>query len=274
MPGKHTLSAVVFDWAGTLLDFGSLAPVAAFQAVFARWGVPVSVSEVREPMGLPKRAHIEGIAALPRVARAWREVHGQAPSRADIDAMYAAYTPMNVLSVGDHARPIPGAAAVLEELRERGLRIGSTTGYPREVMDALLPLAHAQGLAPDNVVCTDEVPIGRPSPLAMYRCFLDLAVWPAWRAVKVDDTVPGLQEGQSAGSWTVAVTDTGNAMGLADSTWGALPAPAREALRHEAGEMLAAGRPDYTIGSIAELPAVLDAINERLARGERPRAPA
>lgn len=274
MTGKsaRALKAVVFDWAGTLLDFGSQAPLSAFQGVFEGAGVPIDAEEARLPMGLPKRAHIAAIAAQPRVARAWREAHGQAISEADIDALYAAYTPLNAATVGRHAGLIPGALDVIQALRAGGFRVGSTTGYPRAVMEVLLPLAQAQGLQLDSVVCTDDVPVGRPSPLAMYRSFVDLAVWPACSVVKVDDTVPGLREGQAAGCWTVAVTDTGNGVGLSESTWGALSEPARLALRGAAQEELAEARPDYTLPSVRELPAVLTDINARMARGEKPGA--
>ena len=274
MPGSAppaTLGAVIFDWAGTLLDFGSLAPLAAFQGVFAQAGVPIDAEEARLPMGLPKRAHIEAIATQARVARAWRERHGREISPCEIDALYAAYTPINAAGVARHARLIPGARELVDALRARGLQIGSTTGYPRAIMDVLEPLARDQGLQVDTLVCTDDVPLGRPSAMAMYRCFLDLQLWPAWRAVKVDDTVPGLLEGQAAGCWTVAVTDTGNAVGLSESTWGALPEPARLALREVAGAELASARPDYCVGSVRELPAVLDDLATRLDRGERPR---
>jgi phosphonoacetaldehyde hydrolase len=46
---------VVFDWAGTVIDFGCCAPVAAFRDAFAKLGVPVSVAEARAPMGLHKK---------------------------------------------------------------------------------------------------------------------------------------------------------------------------------------------------------------------------
>jgi glycogen operon protein len=75
---------------------------------------------------------------------------------------------------------------------------------------------------PDNLVCAGDVSENRPAPLGMYRCFLDLGVWPARRVVKVDDTVPGLLEGRHAGCWTVAVTASGNEPGLSAQAWQAL----------------------------------------------------
>lgn len=43
-------------------------------------------------------------------------------------------------------------------------------------------------------------------PLAMYRCFIDLCVYPPSSEIKVDDTEPGIAEGVAAGCITVGVT--------------------------------------------------------------------
>jgi phosphonoacetaldehyde hydrolase len=45
--------AVVFDWAGTVVDFGSFAPMGVFVEAFAEFGVEVSVAQARAPMGMP-----------------------------------------------------------------------------------------------------------------------------------------------------------------------------------------------------------------------------
>jgi phosphonoacetaldehyde hydrolase len=177
---------------------------------------------------------------------------------------------MNRAAVPQHAQLVPGVPQLVQQLRARGLKIGSTTGYNREIMDVLAPLCAAQGFVPDNLVCAGDVPENRPSPLGMYRCFLDLGVWPAHRVVKVDDTVPGLLEGRHAGCWTVAVVASGNELGLTEPEWAAMSEPRRAELRAQANERLAAGRPDYGVSTVCDLPAVLDDIERRLAAGERP----
>ena len=52
------VDTVIFDWAGTTVDCGSIAPVAAFLEGFRRRGVSVSVAEARGPMGVHKGAHL------------------------------------------------------------------------------------------------------------------------------------------------------------------------------------------------------------------------
>jgi phosphonoacetaldehyde hydrolase len=264
------LKAVVFDWAGTTVDFGSRAPMGVFVEVFGGFGVPITVEEARGPMGLPKWQHIEALMKLPRVAAAWKKAHGHAPGNADIAAVYEVFTPANARIVSRYAGLVPGTLETVAALRAHGLKIGSTTGYTRDIMAPLLPLAAAAGYAPDNLVCAGDVPAGRPTPLMMYRCFADLGVFPPAAVVKVDDTDPGIAEGKAAGAWTVGVAVSGNAMGLSEEQFGSLPPAEREARTAAAYASLRAAGADYVIDSVADLMPVIAEIEARLARGERP----
>ena len=264
------IKAVVFDWAGTMVDHGSLAPMGAFVEAFAEFGIDISVAEARGPMGLAKRPHVAALMHLPRVAAAWEERHGRAPTEADIDAVYAAFVPKNVAVAAKYADLIPGAAAVAAALRERGIKIGSTTGYTREIMAEVLPIAARQGFSPDAIACTGDAADGRPTPLLYFRNLLELAVWPAFATVKVDDTEVGIAEGLNAGAWTVGVALTGNLLGLSLAEREALP-PDELAFRRQraTNRMMAAGA-HYVIDGIGDLLPVLEMIEGRLVRGERP----
>ncbi|GEO84722.1 MULTISPECIES: phosphonoacetaldehyde hydrolase [Alphaproteobacteria] len=264
------LQAVVFDWAGTLIDFGSCAPMGAFVEVFGRFGVEITVAEARAPMGRAKRDHIAAILAAPRISAAWVAAHGAAPTDADIDAIYEMFVPMNAEAAVHHADPIPGAPGVLAELRARGLKIGSTTGYTREIMQRILPLAEAAGLRADSLICAGDLPEGRPSPLGMFRTFIDLDIWPAWRVVKIDDTPVGIAEGVNAGCWTVGVTLSGNEAGLSEAELAALSPAERDALRNRAGRALSAEGAHFLVDSVADLLPVLDEIDRQLAAGAQP----
>jgi phosphonoacetaldehyde hydrolase len=268
------LRAVVFDWAGTVVDFGSRAPMGAFVRAFAHFGVEISVAEARGPMGMAKRDHIRLVAAVPRVAAAWQARRGRAPTEDDVDAILAVFEPMNVAAVRDHADLIPGTLAAVAELKRRGLKIGSTTGYTRPIMAALTPIAAAAGYAPEVTVCAGDLPAGRPSPLMMWHAMAALGVWPAASVVKVDDTPPGIGEGVSAGTWTVGVALTGNVCGLSADELAALSPWARSAARAQAERVLVEAGADYVIDGVGELPSILDRIEARLARGEYPGATA
>lgn len=269
-----TFRAVVFDWAGTMLDFGSCAPMGALQRLFARHGIEIDIDEARAPMGLPKWDHIRAIGNSPRVAAQWHELNGRAFGDADVDALYEEFTPMNAASVAAHSTLIPGALDAVLELRAQGLKIGSTTGYNRPIMEVLAPLAAEQGYVPDNLVCAGDLAAGRPTPLMMYRCFADLGVWPAEAVVKVDDTPPGIAEARTAGCWAVGVTDSGNEVGLTLEQWQSLQPQTQQALRARAAQRLFEAGAHEVIDTVADLQSALERLRARVGHGDRPdRAP-
>jgi phosphonoacetaldehyde hydrolase len=264
------VKAVIFDWAGTVVDYGSLAPMGAFVETFAEFGVTISIDEARGPMGVAKRPHIAAIMALPRVAQAWTKRHGHGPTDADIDAIYATFVPKNIAVAAHYATLIPGAAEVVADLRSLEVKIGSTTGYTREIMAEILPVAAAQGFKPDSLVCTGDTPDGRPTPFMLYKTLLDLKVWPAWSVIKIDDTEVGIAEGLSGGAWTVGVSVSGNCFGMSHEDAAALaPADFHERRKAAAKRLEAAGA-HYVIDSVADLMPIVLKIEARLAQGERP----
>jgi phosphonoacetaldehyde hydrolase len=267
---EERVKAVIFDWAGTVVDFGSRAPMGAFVEVFGRFGVDISVDEARVPMGLPKWEHIQALGRIPRVADAWLAAKGEAFSDADVDAIYKIFVPLNAEVVADYADLIPGVVETVAELRERGVRIGSTTGYTRQIMERLVPLAAAQGFSPDNLVCAGDLPSGRPGALMMYKTFLDLGVWPAWACVKVDDTEPGIAEGLAAGAWTIGVAASGNALGLSREAFDDLDDDDYIDRYEIAERRLNRAGAHIVIESVADLMGAIDDIEGRLLRGERP----
>ena len=178
--------------------------------------------------------------------------------------------PRNIAVAARHAAVIPGVADVVAELRREGLKIGSTTGYTREIMAEILPVAAAQGFAPDSVVCTGDTPDGRPTPYMLYKSFLDLKVWPAWSVIKVDDTEVGVAEGLNGGAWAVGVAVSGNAFGMSETDAAALAPADFQRRRAAAVRKLEAVGAHYVIDSVADLAPIARAIEARLANGERP----
>ncbi|TAG27058.1 MAG: phosphonoacetaldehyde hydrolase [Burkholderiales bacterium] len=270
LPSFQHLKAVVFDWAGTVIDFGSFAPMGAFVQLFAQEGIQITVEEARVPMGLPKWQHIQALGLQPRIAQQWHKQFGQAISNSDIDRLHDIFTPMNAAAVSQHATLIPGVSDLVASLRSSGLKIGSTTGYTRPIMAQMMPLAAKQGFTPDNCVCADDLPVTRPSPFGIYRAMMDLNVWPAHHVVKVDDTVPGLLEGQHAGCWTVGVLASSNHNGQTTDQWFALSEQAKIARREHIKSQFKAATPDYWVDTVADLPSVLQEMESRLEQGYRP----
>jgi len=248
---------VVFDWAGTTIDFGSFAPMGVFVEAFARFGITATVEQARAPMGMPKWNHIRTMLDDPDLGGQWQAAQKSPASDAAVDAIYKVFVPMNEEVVAKYATLVPGGKAAIDALRAMGLKIGSTTGYTRSIMERVLPVAAAQGYAPDNLVCADDLPEGRPGPLQMYQTFIDLRVYPASAVIKVDDTEPGIAEGVAAGCLTVGVALSGNIVGLTPEDL-AVTAPDEIArLREVATSRLKAAGADHVIDTVADLPALI-----------------
>jgi phosphonoacetaldehyde hydrolase len=266
------IKAVILDWAGTVLDHGSRAPMGAFVEAFAHFGVAISIADARGPMGMAKADHIRLVGAA--VNQAWRDRHGRDFDARDVQAIFDVFEPLNIAAVEAHSALIPGAKAALDWCAARGIRIGSTTGYTRPIMQRLAPLAAAQGFVPEVMVCAGDLAAGRPAPLQMWKAMAEMGVWPADAVVKVDDTPPGIGEGLAAGTWTVGLALTGNIAGLSVAELAALDAAGLAALRARASEELLAAGAHLVIDSLADLPAAVAAIEARMAAGERPALPA
>ncbi|MBT1065075.1 phosphonoacetaldehyde hydrolase [Bowmanella sp. Y26] len=264
------LNAVILDWAGTVVDFGSVAPTSIFVEAFARaYQFDLSLAEARIPMGMGKWDHIHTLGQLSSVRERWVAQFGQPMTDAQVDEIYRTFMPLQKAKVAERAAPIPGVLAVLEQIRERGMKIGSCSGYPREVMEALLPVAADYGYQPDCVVCSDDLAAGsRPGPWMALQNVIELGLMAVSRCVKVDDSAPGIEEGLNAGMWTVGLSLTGNAVGLTLEEWQDLDAHRQQQLKAEAQQQLSQAH--YVIDSLADILPVLDDIEQRLARGERP----
>ena len=264
------VKAVILDWAGTVLDHGSRAPMGAFVEAFARFGVAISIADARGPMGMAKRDHIRLVGTAPAVAAAWRASQGHDFDEAAIDAIFAVFEPLNVAAVEAHSALIPGAREALAWCAARGIRIGSTTGYTRPIMERLAPLAATQGFAPEVMVCAGDLAAGRPAPLQMWHAMATMGVWPASGVLKLDDTPPGIREARAAGCWAVGVALTGNIAGLTSEELAAIDDQSRDALRRRATEELMAAGAHLVVDSIADLPVLVERIEARLATGEGP----
>ena len=187
---RGPLRAVILDWAGTTVDFGCHAPVAVLRELFEREGVDITAEEARRHMGLLKEDHIRALLGEPRVAGAWANRYGARPTERDVLRLFASFAPRQIERLGEFSDVIPGVQEAVAQMRERGLRIGSTTGYTRPMLEPLLLRAAGQGYRPDASVTPDEAGAGRPAP---WMCFLNLIrldAFPPAACVKIGDT-PG-----------------------------------------------------------------------------------
>ncbi len=266
-----SVKAVIFDWAGTTVDYGSRAPMGAFVKLFESEGIEMTIAQARIPMGISKWEHINFLLNLPEVQSQWLKIHKIPHTDADVDRLLDIFVPMNKISILECGQLIPGVATLAKALRERDIKIGSTTGYTRELLDLLLPIAKKQGYEVDVFSYSGDTPLGRPSAQMMIKCARQLGLDNPLSFIKVDDTQPGIEEGKSFGCWTVGVAVSGNTLGLSLEELEALPVVEADRLKNVARMNMQEMKPDFVIDSVADLLPIIDEINERIKRGEFPK---
>lgn len=264
---KNTVKAIILDWAGTTVDFGSFAPVAAFVKAFETYGITPTIEETRAPMGMQKWAHIEKMLGGSRIADLFTQKYDRPYNQEDIDAIYKEFKPALFSSLEAYTKPLPGVIKTVEKIRAMGIKIGSTTGYTRSMMDIVVPSACEKGYSPDCLVVPDEVGgVGRPYPYMLWRCLEKLSVGGIHEVIKVGDTAADIAEGKNAGCLAVGVCKGSNMLGLGEEAYGDLTtAELADYYKQTTQKYLDAGA-DYVIGSIDELPALILQIDERRGR--------
>lgn len=268
----NRIQAVILDWAGTTVDFGSFAPTQIFIEAFHRaFDIDITLEQARIPMGLGKWQHIEALGKLPEIDICWQNKFDRSMNNDDIDAIYATFMPLQIAKVVDFAAPISGVIQTIAALRTQEIKIGSCSGYPRAVMEKLVPAAARLGYSPDYWVASDDIPAGgRPGPWMALQNVIELSIDSVASCIKVDDAVPGIAEGLNAGMWSVGVALSGNEFGKTWDEYQTMPHDAILELRQKAAAKLFAAGAHYVIDTLADLPQLIGVINDRLAKGERP----
>lgn len=266
------VEAVIFDWAGTVVDFGSFAPTQIFVDAFkSAYDFEISLAESRGPMGMGKIDHIRTLLNDPTIQARWKAQFGEAPSEKEAQEIYEIFMPLQIEAVVNFAEPLAGVLEVVADLKDNGVKIGSCSGYPTPVMTALVSAAARYGYQPDCVVASDEIKAGsRPGPWMALKNVIELGVMDVANCVKVDDAVAGIQEGINAGMWTVGISVSGNEFGATFDEYKAMSQAEIDARKKIAVAKLTNAGAHYVIDTVADLPAVIIDIERRLNAGERP----
>lgn len=268
---KGPVKMVILDWAGTTLDYGCYAPAVVFIEVFKRRGVEITMEQARRPMGLKKLDHIRAISQQDEVAMLWQQVHNKKCTEADVQDMFETdFVPLQIACIADYTELIPGTVEAVNELKSRGIKIGSSSGYFTEAMEINLREAKKQGYSPDVNSCASDVPAGRPEPWMVISNMQQARIFPPEAVVKVDDTKPGIVEGLNAGTWTIGLAKTGNEVGLNLQELAALSAEEVKRKVDKAADGLAKTGAHYVVESISDVPEVINEIEQRLKMGDRP----
>jgi len=259
-----SIKAVIFDWAGTMIDFGCMAPVNAFISAFEEKNINITLREAREPMGLAKRDHVKAILSGERVKNEWIKIYNSLPTESDIDEIYHIVTPKMMEAIEQSCEPIDGIIEIIEKLKSQGIKIGSTTGYIDIMMEKIIPAAAAMGLNVDSAINSSDCKEGRPSPFMIFRNMENLGIYDVSEVLKVGDTVADVGEGLNAGAWTAAVVCSGNEVGLPKNEFDSLDEQTKSELIKIASEKLKNAGANYIMKNMNELFSVIDDINNKL----------
>ena len=260
---QKKIKSIILDWAGTTIDYGCFAPVNAFLKAFEAYGITPTMDETRAPMGLPKRDHVAKMLDMERLAALWLETHGTPPAGEDVEKIYNEFEPALFEVLEIYTDPLPGVLEAVEKIREKGIVIGSTTGYTQEMMDVVAPLAKEKGYSPDCLVCPDETNnIGRPYPYMIWRNLEKLRIADIREVVKIGDTAADMEEGKNAGCVCVGILEGSSMLGLSKKELAEIsPVEAKMLLAETEKKYYKAGA-DYVLDDIAALPELLTLLSK------------
>jgi HAD superfamily hydrolase (TIGR01509 family) len=183
-----TITAVLFDWDGTLIDSRAALLAAWHESTEAMIGrrFPATAAEEREVFTLP------GSEIWPRLSTDASQLE------ALVDRFHQAYE-----RSGELVRPVPGMAAAVAELREAHVAVAVVTSKARRryVLDA-----QRTGLKDliDVAVCAEDAAATKPDPRPVVAALESLGI-PAANALMVGDTVVDVAAGMRAGTAVAGV---------------------------------------------------------------------
>ena len=265
---NYQIQMVVFDWAGTTVDYASSAPSTVFDRVFTAEGIHLTKEEINRPMGMEKKAHIRELLSCESGNRQWLQVYGRPWTDEDVENLYQKFEKTLFQVVAEYSSPISGVVETVAELRKRGLKIGSTTGYTSQMMEQVIPRAKEQGYEADCVVTPDVTGASRPTPFMLFECMRQMKVYPPCTVVKVGDTVVDMQEGKNAGAWSIGILTGSNLLGLSQEEYETMDPEKLQKRKSETAEIYRKAGADMVIDSISDLPAAIDELNRRLETRE------
>lgn len=246
--------AVIFDWAGTTVDYGCFAPVQAFTEVFKEFGIEPTMEEVRKPMGMLKIDHIRTMLSMERIQNLWREKYGKSSTEEDVQKMYTIYEKMLLGVLDQFAEVKPKVIETMEFLRKHGIKIGSTTGYTDKMMAIVTKKAKENGYEPDAWFSPDAVhQKGHPYPYMIFKNMEALEVTSVEHVIKVGDTISDIKEGKNAGVLSVAVLEGSSEMGLSQEEYEALSEEEKQDLCEKTKQNFLKAGADYVIRDMSDL---------------------
>ncbi|MBK8946092.1 MAG: phosphonoacetaldehyde hydrolase [Ignavibacteriae bacterium] len=268
---NNKVRAVIFDWAGTTVDFGCMAPAKVFTEIFDELGIKLSIEDARAPMGMNKKDHIREILKNRKIEQQWNLKYNSAWNENDVNELYQSFIPKQLGILNKYSDLVPHTLDAQIELRMRKIKIGSTTGYNFEMIEIVRASAENQGFKPDSIICASDVPYGRPAPWMAFQVAMELDIYPVNSILKIGDTISDIYEGINAGMWSVGVIDSSNEMGLSFDEYKLLNEYELEDKRKYISKKYFDAGAHAVINSLSELPELIDKIENSLSHNFYPK---
>ena len=259
------IEAVIFDWAGTTVDYGSLAPVIAFKKAFKNAGIDLSDEDVRKDMGMAKWDHIGKILKLEDVKQQWKKKYSKLPDNDDRKKIYNDFQQSLLRYLKEYTELKSGVLKTFNYLKEYGIKVATTTGYTAEMMKVVKNKAAEDGYTPELVVTSEDVDgLGRPSPAMIQLIMKDFNIDDPKKVIKVGDTLVDIEEGRNAGVKTVGIVEGSSLMGLSQVEFDELDNEEQIAKRNEVKRKFESVDADFVIDSIFDLVQIIEYLNESM----------
>lgn len=185
MPHTH---GVILDVDGTLIDSND-AHAHSWVEAMADYGYHVAFEKVRPLIGMG------GDKVLPETVHVSKDSEqGKAISQKRAEIFKARYLP--------HLQGFPGAQALIEQIRKRGLKVAIASSAKPDELQALLSLVGAADLIKDKTTSQD-VQRSKPDPDVM-DVTLERIGLPAEEVLMIGDTAWDIEAAQKAHVKTIA----------------------------------------------------------------------
>lgn len=254
----------IFDLGGTIVDKYSRTPFISLKNCFQKRNILLDDKLIFKDMGMHKLDHIKHILKDPYIRVDWKNKFNKYPEKGiDELKVFEDFNEIQKLNTTDYLDIIPETKRTVEYLNNRGIKIGTTTGFNKEITDLVRDKLNDNKIYINSYVsstCLDKP--SRPAPYMIYENMNRLNINNPKRIIKVDDTKVGIEEGKNAGCITVGVYRWSTYMKICDvENEYRIPRDELESKIQESKSTLSEANPDFLIRSLDELPRIIKFLN-------------
>ena len=257
------IKLVIFDWAGTTIDFGCMAPVYAFKQAFKEIDIDVTFEEIRKPMGMLKIDHIKTMFEMKSIKDQFLEKKKRNYNDEDINLVYELFEKILFKDLELYTNPIPGVLETVQRLKEMNIKIGSTTGYTSKMIRVVAPRAKINGYSPGFLATADMTGKGRPDPSMIELNKIFFEIKNSSEVLKVGDTVSDILEGKNANCISACVIEGSSELGLSEKEFNETSLEVLEKESRRVYNTFKKYEPDYILNKITDLIPIIESLNKK-----------